>query len=86
MSAASFVARLQSIDLLAANDINLGRPLRFYRTVSDATLLGNFSGSISSPPVSCRIASPVESRPGDVKYTSGGTPSINDIRTSHATE
>ena len=31
-------------------------------------------------PVSCRIASPVELRPGDVKYTSGGTPLINDMR------
>ena len=30
--------------------------------------------------VSCRMASPVESCPGDVNYTSGGTPSINDVR------
>ena len=30
-------------------------------------------------PVSCRVASPVESCPGDVNYTSVGTPSINDI-------
>ena len=31
-------------------------------------------------PVSCRMASPVESCPGDVNYTSRGTPSINDVR------
>ena len=30
--------------------------------------------------MSCRMASPVESCPGDVYYTSGGTPSINDVR------
>ena len=30
--------------------------------------------------MSCRIASPIESRLGDVNYTSGGTPLINDIR------
>ena len=31
-------------------------------------------------PASCHIAAPVESRPRDVNYTSGGTPLINDIR------
>ena len=30
--------------------------------------------------MSCRMTSPVESCPGDVNYTSGGTPSINDVR------
>ena len=40
--------------------------------------VGIQGGSYS--PVSCRIASPIELRPGDVNYTSGETPSINDIR------
>ena len=38
------------------------------------------SESVHVVPVSCCITSPVESRPGDVNYTSGGTPLINDIR------
>ena len=30
-------------------------------------------------PVSCRIASPVESRPGDINYTSGRAQLVNHI-------